>query len=275
MNNWQSPDGVNNALVLRAHYAAGFGAIAEYDRIGHLLLHRAGLGEPASTVEAIVGLAMLRRAVTLFTGIRMLLEHSLPDVAKAPARAYFELWLQHQCLAYGSTQPVTLETPTTSSAREPRARLYHVAAERWGLKARATVLLGIEGDEPGGEHGRTALERETAGIIGQLRKDFRAEWDYFGDVTDASLLITRKEPEWFAAEFTTSKVSSMRQLATASGHGREYDMLYDAFSALMHSRGTGHDVTIENKTVTVHHPHDPEWFQTIAWLPWDGISSYS
>ena len=43
-------------------------------------------------------------------------------------------------------------------------------------------------------------------------------------------------------------------------------MLYDVFSALVHSRGTGHDVTLEGSTMSVHHPHDPTWFEMIAYF---------
>ena len=116
---WRSTDGQQNALALHAKYGAGLYAIGEYDRIGHLLLFRAGKRPPATRIEEIVGIAVLRRAVTLFAGIRALLESSLPDVAKAPARAYFELWLNHQCLAYGNTRPVSLESPTIAAEREP------------------------------------------------------------------------------------------------------------------------------------------------------------
>src|SRR5258708_6050931 len=95
---WKSPDGQTNAMALRASFVAGFAAIAEYDRIGHLLLHRASRIDHVEGIEIIVGIATLRRAVTVFAGIRELLAHSLADPAKALARAYFELWLQHRCL---------------------------------------------------------------------------------------------------------------------------------------------------------------------------------
>lgn len=139
-SNWKSPNGAANAVALRARFAAGIAAIAEYDRIGHLLLFRAASSNSASSIEALVGIALLRRAVTVFTGVRELLERSLPDPAKALARTYFELWLQHRCLEYGDKEPVFLETATLSSEREPRARRYYVAAERRGLRARALIL---------------------------------------------------------------------------------------------------------------------------------------
>ena len=261
---WRSPDGERNAIALRTQYELGFTAIAEYDRIGHLLLHRAGNGDAVEMLETVVGVAMLRRAVMLFTGIRTLLEHSLPDVAKAPARAYFELWLQHRCLAYGSVHPVLLQTPTLPDAREPRAKRYHVAAGRRALRLRALALRDHMANEQ--EQTITELEQEAAHELSRLRHNFPEEWVYFGDVTDARFLLTERDPQWFSPEFPQGTVSTVQQLAAAYGYGREYDLLYDAFSALMHSRGMSHDLTIDAGVAAVHLPHDPAWFQTIAWF---------
>src|SRR4051812_27658731 len=102
LTDWRSRDGLNNALSLRSQYQRAFSAIAEYDRIGHLMLLRASKAITGETVEGLVGLAMVRRAVTIFTGLRTLFENSLPDPARALARAYFELFLNYRCLAYGS-----------------------------------------------------------------------------------------------------------------------------------------------------------------------------
>lgn len=55
-------------------------------------------------------------------------------------------------------------------------------------------------------------------------------------------------------------------LAVAFGFKWEYDFLYDVFSALVHSRGIKQDITIEGNTVSVHHPHDPEWFQMLTYF---------
>ena len=45
---WRSPTGQQNAVALQQLYPGGFAAIAEFDRIGHLLLHRAGSAAAAS-----------------------------------------------------------------------------------------------------------------------------------------------------------------------------------------------------------------------------------
>lgn len=267
--NWKSPGGHQNAIALQAQFRDGFTAIAEYDRIGHLLLHRAANVDAVDGVETIVGIATLRRAVTLFAGIRVLLENSSVDPAKAVARAYFELWLQHRCLAYGAAEPVSLETVTLAHDREPRARKYYVAAERRGLRARAMVLAPTADFPPPTNADRDALHKELVTEIDRLRHEYPGEWTYFGDVTDASVaqhVGGRSEPAWYAAEFPGKKVSSIAKLAGEYAEAWQYEFLYDAFSALVHSRGLAHDVTIEGTTLGVHHPHDPEWFQMIAYF---------
>ena len=266
---WRSPAGERNARALREQYGDGFLALGEYDRIGHLLLYRAGKKSPATRYEEIVGVAVLRRAIMLFTGVRTLLEASLPDVAKAPARAYFETWLNYRCLAYGSERHISLEFPTASNAREPRARRYYVAAERRALRARAVALSTTSKYPPPTLADRNALEDELTSEIGRLKERYPEEWRYFGDVTEASVRAHvggRQERPWFEAEFPDGKVKSVAALANAFDYGWEYDVLYDAFSALVHSRGIGHDVTLGTDEMTVHLPHDPAWFELIAFV---------
>lgn len=266
---WRSATGDQNAIALRTMYAQGFYAIGEYDRIGHLLLYRAATQASKAGLDVAIGIAMLRRAVMLFAGIRALLEQSLPDVAKAPARAYFELWLNHRCLAYGSTNPIVLQTPMIAADREIRARRYYVAAERRALRMRALVLSPSAQYKPSSESARNDLREELLSEIKRLRTNFTEEWAYFGDINEAEVIRHvggRQEPAWFAGEFLDGTVKTVRGLADAFGHSWEYDMLYDAFSALVHSRGTGQDITIEDNSLSVHHPHDPTWFEMITWF---------
>jgi hypothetical protein len=63
LTDWRSPDGIKNALSLRSNYRRGFTAIAEFDRIGHLMLLRASNAITGDTVEELAGLAMVRRGV--------------------------------------------------------------------------------------------------------------------------------------------------------------------------------------------------------------------
>lgn len=269
LTDWRSPTGVNNALSLRSQYREAFTAIAEFDRIGHALLFRAAQATTGENVEELVGLAMVRRAVTIFTGLRTLFESSLPDPARALARAYFELSLNYRCLAYGNRSAITLETPTSSAEREPRARRYYVAAERRGMHSRALILAPNATYPLQSEEDRPKLEGELAHEIERVRKDYPEEWKFFGDITPVTVLKhvgSRKEPPWFKAEWPDGSVTTVAGLAAAFGYKWEYDFLYDIFSALVHSRGIKQDITIEGDTVSVHHPHDPEWFQMLSYF---------
>ena len=266
---WRSPDGVANALALRSEYRRGFAAIAEFDRIGHLMLLRASNATTGQTVEGLVGLAMVRRGVTIFTALRTLFENSLPDPARALARAYFELFLNYRCLAYGNRSVVSLDTPTNSAEREPRARRYYVAAERRGMHSRALILSPSATYPLRSEADRPDLEAELEHEIQRVRTDYPEEWTFFGNITPASILKhvgSRKEPQWFKAEWPGGSVTTVAGLAAAFGYKWEYDFLYDIFSALVHSRGIKQDITIEGNTLSVHHPHDPEWFQMLAYF---------
>lgn len=266
---WRSPNGVTNALWLRSNYHRAFSAIAEFDRIGHAMLLRASNAITGETVEELVGLAVVRRGVTIFTALRTLFESALPDPARALARAYFELWMNYRCLAYGSRAAITLETPTSATEREPRARRYYVAAERRGLHSRALMLAPDAKYPIRSADDRKALEDELSDEIERVRRDYSAEWQYFGDVTPATLLKhvgSRAEPQWFKGEWQHKRVNSVATLAAAFGYKWEYDFLYDIFSALVHSRGIKQDITIQGNTVEVHHPHDPEWFPLLAYF---------
>lgn len=273
---WRSPTGQDNAIALGQLYPGGFAAIAEFDRIGHLLLHRAGLAAEASGLEAVVGVALLRRAVALFTGLRTLFDASAIDPAKALVRAHFELYLTYRCLAYGDLAHLHLDSPTTAAEREPRAARYYVAAERRTLRSRALILQPGSPFPPNSESERPAMAAELDSEIQRLRTTFPNEWSYFGDVDAAGLVKRvggREEPPWFAKEFEPRRVWSIRALAESYDYGWEYEFLYDAWSALVHARGIRQDVTVGDGEVLVHHPHDPQWFQSLAYwsLGWHGM----
>src|SRR6266480_5976154 len=208
-SDWRSPVGRDNAIALRANYIDGFHAISEIDRIGHLILYRAGSEGPVTDIQSVVGIGLLRRAVTVFTGMRSLFEASSVDPAKALARAMFELFLNHQVLAYGSQHPVPLDTPTLSADREPRARKYYVAAERRGLRARALVLRPEARFPLRDAEAVEAVRKEFDNEIERLRREYPLEWKYFGDVNGETIIRHvggRDEPPWFAGEFPSGRV---------------------------------------------------------------------
>jgi hypothetical protein len=267
-SDWISKDARDNATALRRHYREGFTAIAELDRLGHSLLHAAGSPHEPAVLEQIVGIALLRRAVSTFSSVRALLESALPDPARAPARALFEIWLNYRCLAYGAESDIALETRTERTSREPRAHRFFVASERRGLRSRAMVLLPDIRFRPSTVEQRDAIEKELAVELYRLRKHFPTEWRYFGDCPPDPAIVTQRvkaDPHWFAAEWVDGSVTSIGQLAHAFGYEWEYDFIYDAFSALVHARGVRHDVEIEGRQAGIRHPNDDAWFCIVAY----------
>ena len=60
--------------------------------------------------------------------------------------------------------------------------------------------------------------------------------------------------------------STLDRSSAASDVYKRQEILYDAMSALVHPRGIRQDVTPDGGVLEVHHPHDPTWFQYLAWL---------
>jgi hypothetical protein len=273
---WRSPSGDSNAVELRAAFPGVFAALSEFDRMGHLTLHRAGERGPISTIEGLVGVALLRRAVTVFAGIRQLLEASLADPAVVLARTHFELWLQYRCLAYGTKHPISLETPTIRPEREPRAARFFVASRRRGLRSRALIVGPESRHPPDGPGGAARLEEELRGEIAHLEETFPEEWMYFGSLDATELvrrIVGREEPAWFADLIRPKPSSTIAALAKSLGCGWEYDFLYEAWSAFAHGRGISKDLSSEGQSMAVHHPHRTTWFQMVAFLAlsWQGF----
>src|SRR6266568_2835093 len=74
---WHSPGGVENAIGVRVAFADVLFAMSELDRYGHRLMMRVMGAAFADITDFEVGLALLRRSVTIFTGLRTLVEASL------------------------------------------------------------------------------------------------------------------------------------------------------------------------------------------------------
>lgn len=266
--NWRLPAGVTNAHALQANYGEGFAAIAELDRMGHLMLHRIGSKTDAASLEQVVGIALLRRAVTIFTAIRTLLEGSLADPSRALARAHFEIWLNYRCIAYGSRRIISLESSTAAAERNPRANRFFVASERRGLRSRAMIIQPGSRHKPKTVEERDLLEKEMADELYRLREHFGPEWAFFGDCPPDATAISEtvsRDPLWFAGEWPDNSVSNIAQLARAYDYHWEYDYIYDAFSALVHARGIRHDVSFDERQMGVRHPNDDSWFTTVAY----------
>jgi hypothetical protein len=272
MTDWISPVGEHNALALRAQHGDAFTAIAEADRLGHLLLKRASDSvpmDPNEPEEWLTGIALLRRAVSTFSGTRALLLAAAVDPAKALARAHFETWLHFRVLVHGPARDVSFDTPLDDSSRPRRGRQYHVASVRRGLRARALLLASdspFRNDDP---VKRDQLHQELVTELSRVRRDYPDEWKLFGDLTEGALLektSINREREWYSLCFAPQKVGTVRQLAYAFGYHWEYDIIYDSLSSRLHPRGWSHDLTIEDDGVAVHHPHNPESFGLVSFL---------
>lgn len=265
--NWRSPDGERNAIAVQTLLATGFEAISEIDRIGHLILFRAGKKSSPASLEEIVGVALLRRAVTVFASLRQLLEQSLADPARALARAQFEIWLNYRALAYGSLRTISLDTPTVPAERSTRAEYFFLSSERRGLLSRALLLHPASPYRPSDQVGRDALARELAEEVVRLRSTFPDSWTWFGDTPSDSIAVKAAvlaDREWFAHMWPDRSVQSIRALAHAFGYEWEYDFTYDAFSALVHARGVRYDVEFDGAYCNIRHPHDDSWLRTVA-----------
>src|SRR5262249_22240584 len=108
---WRSIDGQNNALGLQAQYTDAFHAIGEIDMLSHRLLTRITANTTIDKIDTLVGVAIMRRLVTQFVGIRHLFEASVIDQAKLGVRAQFEALLAVRYLMFGGRSKVDFHTP--------------------------------------------------------------------------------------------------------------------------------------------------------------------
>jgi len=109
---------------------------------------RIGGGAPsAHPFDFLAGSAILRRSVTIFAGVRHLLEGSLVEPAKLLARAQFETLLAGRYLVHGGRGHYTPAILTSARQREVRARYFYVAAERRDVYARRSSLADLLREE--------------------------------------------------------------------------------------------------------------------------------
>lgn len=289
---WVCPSGAHNARQLHREHPDAMYAIAELDRVGHEVLSRYGDTPPEAptgdatpgattsadlALEHVVGLALLRKTVTAFAGLRTLIDGASLDPAKAVCRTLFEVWMATRCYAYGATPVIFADTASLPSDRAARSRYYYVATQRRALRSRALIL------SPRSPYRRTdlasldALEGELTEQLNQLRTDYPAEWDYFGDITPARLIDTARfddEPAWYTPVFRSAPVHSIRDLAHAYAYAWEYDVIYDLFSGQVHPRGWAADLEIDEDGVNVLHPRNPEAFPLIGFYgaSWQSMS---
>jgi len=265
---WHSADAERNALALRLSKNSAFQALAEVDKFGHRLLTRCGDAR-ISDIDRLVGIAMLRRAVTLFVGLRHLLEASSVEPGKLVARALFETMLAFRYIIHGARRRVDACTPSDHRAREARARYYLVAAKRNLIYSRQAVLDGRWGRGQVTPKMRRSLKREVASETARLARDFPTQSCAFGPFRFA--IPSRRRiyfdtKQWYSFGFRKGDVTSVRALALRVGWIREYELLYGAFSGIMHPRGISHDVKVAEGAVEVFHPYMAEAFDLLSFL---------
>ena len=263
---WRSPDGEQNALNLRAHYADVFNAVAEIDALGHRLLKRTSDSLSGNHLEAIVGLALLRRAVTLFVGLRHHFESSTLEPAKLELRALFETLLAYRYIVHGGRRNLGTEVLSSRASREARARYFYVASRRRFIYKQQAMLAGEWGRQELSRAKRADMRKDIADIVTELDSKFVTQQRAFGAFRFAG--PGRRwyfdDRQWYSFGFRRGRVNTIRALARRMGWLWEYEVLYDAFSALSHPRGISHDVEITGSQLSVYHPYMSDAFELIV-----------
>ena len=273
---WRSNDRQQNSAALHVNYSGAFTVLAELDALGHRILKRAADAQREGETEALVGLSMLRRAVTHFVGIRELMEVSAVEQTKVIIRAQFETMLAFRYLVHGARKNVALETSTSKRQREIRARYFLVAAMRREVYAIQMALDGRSGLKPRRANVQPMLE-ESREIRERLDRQLPRQSAAFGPYACFNAVAHKRRyhdaREWFSFGFRRQRVNSVRQLAARLGQLWEYEVLYDAFSGLIHPRGIVHDAMIADGKLEIFSPYMADAFQLLCkWsCSWQGF----
>jgi hypothetical protein len=267
ITNWRSPEGRDNALALQATFPAAFEAMAELDALGHRMLARVS-GTKITGIDRLVGVAMMRRAVTLFVGVRHLFEASAIEPAKLVLRASFETLLAFRYLVHGGKSTVDLFTPSDQRKREARARYFFVAAERQLVYSRQSLLDGRWGGRKVSGKERKRLKAEVQVEVARLQRQFPAQTNSFG--VYRCYLPNKKRRyydarDWYSFGFKGGKVNNIRALAARFKWLGEYELLYASFSGMMHPRGISHDAKITDQGYEIYHPYFAEAFELLVY----------
>jgi hypothetical protein len=263
-NRWTEPGAQKNARALQAKYPAVFDAIAEYDKLGHEILARVGRGHKVSHFRQLIAIAFLRRAVTLFTSFRQLVEGASVEPAKLVLRSLFETYLALVYLIYGGPLPVDSgqRLLPDEGSREKRARQFHVAGLRRQVYRHQAVLDGELGDVTLDAEKRKQINAEITDLRQRLGTRYAAENAEFGPLgIDGKKRVYWDSVQWYSLG---SGPRSIRGLAHKLGHKPEYEVLYDALSALTHPRSMDQDVVVTQTEVHVLHPHNIDAFEVLT-----------
>lgn len=271
-SHWRAQDAIDNTIALHMRFPNEFAALTAVDQMGHRLLQRIGNISTAAKIDDLVGMALLRRSVTVFAATRRLLESSLVEPAKLPARSQFELLLATRYLVHGGARSVPLERSADPNRRETRARYYYVAGERNKLYRRQAMLDGKTDSPAIGRTERKRVRREAADTEQRLRLQYPVQWARFGDLAyRLPKPRYRDAVKWYSFGFRRQSIRTVRSLAKRFGWLWQYDWLYSSWSSFMHAESITHDISIEAGTANVFSPYLAEasfgnlCFWTTAW----------
>jgi Family of unknown function (DUF5677) len=263
---WRSTDGLDNASHLQTYYPEVFITMAELDALGQRVLKRAADAQAVGSVDRLVGLSLLHRAITLFIGARHLLERSSVQPAVLVARSLFETYLSMRYLVFGGCRRPRADTVTRAAAREVRARYYYVATLRQQICKRQAILNGAMGMGPAKRP--EGLRKENCLSIARLEQEFPAQNRRFGP-----LPCLRPQPSyhdrkpWYSFGFSQKKgkqITSIKLVSRRLNAEQYYTVFYGPASDLAHAQGVHHDTVVENGRLGIYSPYRADGFEFLA-----------
>jgi hypothetical protein len=262
---WRAKDAQDNTTALHANYGAVFAGLSQLDQLGHRLLQRLGNLSPMAGMDDLVGMALLRRSVTIFAAARDLLSRSLVEPAKLAVRSQFEVLLAVRFLVHGGVRSIPLELSSDARRRGNRARYYYVAGERAKLYKRRAMLDGRCDSPkiPRAERRRIAAELKVTEQ--NLRTGYRAQWKAFGELAcDKPKKRYHDVRKWYDCESRKHHLRTVRSLAKRFGWLWQYELLYSSWSSFMHAESVTHDVSITDGHMNVFNPYLASAFETLC-----------
>ncbi len=270
---WRSPDAIQNAVELQVQHRDLFEAMAEIDALGHRTLFRVCEDLPIRQDSDLVVIALTRRTTMLFTGVRHLLEGSLVEPAKLPARALFEFHVALRYLLFGGRRSVDAQTRSNPVKSEARARYYYVAGERQLIYNRQAILDGHWGGAALSRNERRRMAYEIQSEIKRLDRLYPLQSARFGKYQCLARPRSKRHYhdrlKWYSFGFKPGRINSLQRLAERMAMRPQYELLYSAFSGVAHPAGVRHDVTISRPSfgklqVDVLHPHLAEGLEFLV-----------
>jgi len=260
---WRSPEGRRLSQKLAESNAPLLETIATIDALGHRLLQRMAVATNRQRPDELVGLALTRRAVTCFAGLRVQAENSLVEPAKLQMRALFEIVLAIRYLNYGTRKSVGLGSESASRVRLTRAKYYIAAAIRNDIHYRLAHLQHRFGRRAIGRALRNELQDGISERLRVLKRDFAAQNHRFGPIGSKPNKYFDSR-EWYSFGFRKPPVNSVWALAKRLGWSLQYAMFYQPLSGLVHPTGIDRDLQFTASTVTPRSVYMNDAFESVA-----------